>query len=186
MHSDKEELSCDPFKDGNKIRPANPKKEVQAILAGIIKGSFINFPFLWAHCFSWPPSLVWEPKLATPQLTERCVNPYFHFYAYHKVLLKMDSAIIQFPIKANMRGRLGFNGPISGLHHPEYIWIASPGLSELCGNQPWRDGLEVKKCGCNELLESIAFQECIRGPKEASKIAKNVTVKQLCVFLVLH
>jgi len=45
-HSDKEELSCDPFKDGNKIQPANPKKEVQAILEDIIKGSFNNFPFL--------------------------------------------------------------------------------------------------------------------------------------------
>lgn len=49
MHPDKEELICEPFKDENKTQPVNPKKEVQPILADIIKWSFNNFPFLWAH-----------------------------------------------------------------------------------------------------------------------------------------
>lgn len=92
----------------------------------------------------------------------------------------MDSAIIQFPIKANMRGGLGFNGTISGLHHPEYIWITSPGL---CGNQPWCDGLEVKKCGCNVLLESTAFQECIQGVERSFQNRKERYGKIIvCIF----
>lgn len=82
-----------------------------------------------------------------------------------------------------MRGGLGFNGPISGLHHPEYIWIASPGLFELCGNQPCCNGLEVKKCGCNVLLESIAFQECIQGAERSFQDCKERYGKRIvCIF----
>ncbi len=165
MHPDKKKLICELFKDENKTQPVNPKKEAHFILADIIKWAFNNFPLS-----SRPPSLVWEPKLAT-QLMERCINSYFHFLRLSwSPSEKVDSTIIQFPIKANMRGGLGFNGTISGLHHQEYIWITSPGL---CGNQPCCDGLEVKKCGCNVLLESTAFQECIQGVERSFQNRKE-------------
>lgn len=102
------------------------------------------------------------------------------FYACHKDFLKMDSGIIRFSIKANERRGLGFNGPISGLHHPEYIWIASH--SELCSIQPCCDGLEVKKCGCSALFESIEFRECMQeGQKEASCLQRT-SRKRNCVY----
>lgn len=44
-------------------------------------------------------------------------------------------------------------------------------------------GLEVKKCGCNMLLESTAFQECIQGVERSFQDRKECYAKRtVCIF----